>query len=184
MTAPTIPPGAHLPDHPEFLWRTPEPKKTYDVVIVGGGGHGLATAHYLAKNQGITNVAYLAQTTNVVATNQGNLFLPRTPETFSHDADGNLTNDDYFEIAVVEYQEKMHSDLAKPSLLRGYVQIDPLATQTGGLQREAGSDGVPLTNLDGTPVRVPVRQADGSFVQISLIGSPNLMPQQIGRAHV
>ncbi len=82
------------------------------------------------------------------------------------DGNGNLTNDDYFEIAVVEYQEKMHSDLAKPSLLRGYVQIDPLATQTGGLQREAGSDGVPLTNLDGTPVRVPVRQADGSFVQM------------------
>ena len=31
-------PGAHLPEHPDFLWRNPEPKKSYDVVIVGGGG--------------------------------------------------------------------------------------------------------------------------------------------------
>ncbi|MGL6159111.1 sarcosine oxidase subunit beta family protein [Microbulbifer sp.] len=38
-------------------WRSPEPKPDYDVVIVGGGGHGLATAYYLAKVHGITNVA-------------------------------------------------------------------------------------------------------------------------------
>ena len=38
-------------------WRDPEPKPEYDAIIVGGGGHGLATAYYLAKNHGLTNIA-------------------------------------------------------------------------------------------------------------------------------
>ncbi|MBL9061308.1 sarcosine oxidase subunit beta family protein [Tabrizicola sp.] len=38
-------------------WESPEPKPRYDMVIVGGGGHGLATAYYLAKQHGITDVA-------------------------------------------------------------------------------------------------------------------------------
>jgi sarcosine oxidase, subunit beta len=47
------------PEHPDFLWRNPEPKKSYDAVIIGGGGHGLTTAYYLAKNHGMTNIAVL-----------------------------------------------------------------------------------------------------------------------------
>jgi sarcosine oxidase subunit beta len=43
----------------ERAWRDPVPKKSYDVIIVGGGGHGLATAYYLAKNHGIKNIAIL-----------------------------------------------------------------------------------------------------------------------------
>src|SRR5256885_12673723 len=43
-------------------WRDAAPRKTYDVVIIGGGGHGLATAYYLAKEHGITNVAVLEKT--------------------------------------------------------------------------------------------------------------------------
>ena len=40
-------------------WRSPEPRSAYDVVIVGAGGHGLATAYYLAREHGITDVAVL-----------------------------------------------------------------------------------------------------------------------------
>ena len=39
------------------VWREPEPKSEYDIVIVGGGGHGLATAYYLAKEHGLKNIA-------------------------------------------------------------------------------------------------------------------------------
>ncbi|MBU3892106.1 sarcosine oxidase subunit beta family protein [Serratia rubidaea] len=46
----------HHEDWPR-MWRSPVPKKSYDVIIIGGGGHGLGTAYYLAKEFGITNVA-------------------------------------------------------------------------------------------------------------------------------
>ena len=40
-------------------WASPAPKRAYDAIVVGGGGHGLATAYYLAKNHGLTNVAVI-----------------------------------------------------------------------------------------------------------------------------
>jgi len=46
-------------EHPEWLWRDPDPKSSYDAIVIGGGGHGLATAYYLAKNHGMTNIAIL-----------------------------------------------------------------------------------------------------------------------------
>jgi len=43
----------------EAQWASPEPRSSYDVIIVGAGGHGLGTAYYLAKEYGITNIAVL-----------------------------------------------------------------------------------------------------------------------------
>ncbi|PQV59293.1 sarcosine oxidase subunit beta [Defluviimonas denitrificans] len=72
-------------------WREPEPKAEYDVIIIGGGGHGLATAYYLAKNHGITNVAVLekgylgsgnvGRNTTIV---RANYFLSGNSEFYSH----------------------------------------------------------------------------------------------------
>ena len=51
---------AFRPDEPwPEAWAKPEPKSSYDAIIIGGGGHGLATAYYLAKNHGLRNVAVL-----------------------------------------------------------------------------------------------------------------------------
>jgi sarcosine oxidase, subunit beta len=41
------------------MWRSPEPKPAYDAIIIGGGGHGLATAYYMAKEHGMRNIAVL-----------------------------------------------------------------------------------------------------------------------------
>ncbi|SLN13831.1 Sarcosine oxidase subunit beta [Roseovarius albus] len=72
-------------------WRDAAPKDEYDVVIIGGGGHGLSTAYYLAKNHGISNVAVLekgylgggnvGRNTTIV---RANYFLPGNSEFYSH----------------------------------------------------------------------------------------------------
>jgi sarcosine oxidase subunit beta len=41
------------------MWRSPEPKKSYDIIIIGGGGHGLGTAYYLAKEHKLKNIAVI-----------------------------------------------------------------------------------------------------------------------------
>ena len=72
-------------------WRDPEPKSEYDAIIIGGGGHGLSTAYYLAKNYGLTNIAVLekgyigggnvGRNTTIV---RANYFLNGNSEFYSH----------------------------------------------------------------------------------------------------
>jgi sarcosine oxidase subunit beta len=72
-------------------WRDPAPKAEYDAIVIGGGGHGLATAYYLAKNHGLTNIAVLekgylgsgniGRNTTIV---RANYFLPGNSEFYSH----------------------------------------------------------------------------------------------------
>jgi methylglutamate dehydrogenase subunit A len=72
-------------------WRDPAPKAEYDAIIIGGGGHGLSTAYYLAKNHGLTNIAVLekgylgsgniGRNTTIV---RANYFLPGNSEFYSH----------------------------------------------------------------------------------------------------
>ncbi|MEM1073245.1 MAG: sarcosine oxidase subunit beta family protein [Pseudomonadota bacterium] len=72
-------------------WRDPEPKPEYDAVIIGGGGHGLSTAYYLAKNHQMTNIAVLekgyigggnvGRNTTII---RANYYLPGNSEFYSH----------------------------------------------------------------------------------------------------
>ncbi len=73
------------------VWRTPELKKCYDVLIIGAGGHGLATAYYLARKHGVRNVAVLdkgyigggnsGRNTQVT---RSNYFWPQSAAFFDH----------------------------------------------------------------------------------------------------
>lgn len=73
------------------VWRDPAPKSAYDVIIIGGGGHGLSTAYYLAKNHGVKNIAVLekgylgggnvGRNTTIV---RANYYLPGNSEFYSH----------------------------------------------------------------------------------------------------
>ncbi|MCZ6840294.1 MAG: FAD-dependent oxidoreductase, partial [Alphaproteobacteria bacterium] len=73
------------------VWRTPELKKSYDVVIIGAGGQGLATAYYLARKHGIENIAVLEKgfigggnTGRNTQVTRSNYFWPQSSAFFDH----------------------------------------------------------------------------------------------------
>ncbi|MGV3550759.1 sarcosine oxidase subunit beta family protein [Rhizobium sp.] len=72
-------------------WRSPEPKSRYDAIIIGGGGHGLATAYYLAKYHNVTNVAVIEKgwlgggnTGRNTTTIRSNYFYPESSDLYDY----------------------------------------------------------------------------------------------------
>ena len=90
------------------------------------------------------------------------------------------TTDDFYEIAVVEYTEQMHSDLAKPTRLRGYVQIETPNIVAKGLKDitgAVGSEHILATYPDGTPIK------DAKGNQVYFTHKPHYLGPVILAAH-
>lgn len=151
-------------------WRSPDPKKHYDVVIVGAGGHGLATAYYLARKHGLGNVAVLEKgwlgggnTGRNTQVTRSNYFWPESAAFYEHSLKlyENLGRELDFNI--------MLSQRGILTLAHSHHELEGLrrwanAIQVNGVDSELLSpreigDLVPLINLDA---RFPVH---GGFIQ-------------------
>ncbi len=142
-------------------WRDPDPKPDYDVIIIGGGGHGLATAHYLAKNHGITKVAvvekgYLGggnvgRNTTIV---RANYFLPGNSEFYSH----SLKLWEGLE-ADLNYNV-MHSQRGIINLFHSDGQRDA-AVRRGNAMINQGDDAI-LLDREGVRAKVPFLDFDNA----------------------
>jgi len=121
-------------------WRSAEPKPSYDAIIIGGGGHGLATAFYLAANHGMTNVAVLEKG----AIGQGNVGRNTTIVRSDYMIDGNTQ---FFEHSLKLWESLSHtlnfnvmySPRGKVALFHDPVGMD-LAARRGNIMRLNGID--------------------------------------------
>ena len=126
-------------------WRKPEPKQEYDVIIIGGGGHGLSTAYYLAKEHGITNVAVLERGylgsgnvgRNTTAV-RSNYMMPESIRFYEHSMKmwENLSHDLNYNV--------MFSQRGVLNLGHSPAQLDDFAKR-GNAMRHLGADAVLMT---------------------------------------
>jgi methylglutamate dehydrogenase subunit A len=130
------------------VWRSLAPKSGYDVIIIGGGGHGLATAFYLAANHGITNVAVIERG----YIGSGNVGRNTTLVRSNYQMDGNTQ---FFEHSLKLWEGLSHrlnynvmlSQRGQIVLAHGPSQLDVLARK-GNIMRLNGIDAELLDRAD------------------------------------
>ena len=137
-------------------WRDPEPKKHYDIVIIGGGLHGLPTAYYLAKNHQQKNIAVLekgwigggnaGRNTTIV---RSNYFMPGNREFYEHSLKlwENLSH-------VLNYNV-MFSQRKHITLLHSPGEVDEVARHYNTIQLTGNKDDMQLLSLDQLKAEVP-----------------------------
>lgn len=142
-------------------WRDPAPKDEYDIVIIGGGGHGLSTAYYLARDHGLTNVAVLekgyigggnvGRNTTIVRANYN---MPGNSEFYSHSLrlwEG-LEEDLNYNV--------MHSQRGIINLFHSDGQRDYAARRANSMIQQ-GDDAI-LLDRDGVRAKVPFLDFDNA----------------------